>query len=61
MSSTVSLSNNEIWNTNTPLGLDAKLWPFVLLTILWWLWDAKNGEVFQSAVLHPSLTIKYGI
>ena len=45
---TASLSDNEIWNSNVPPGLDASIWPFVLLTILWRLWDARNGEIFRN-------------
>lgn len=32
----------------TPLHLDAKLWPFIWLTLLWRIWDARNAEVFRS-------------
>jgi len=42
------LSDEDVWSMTIPDGLDAALWPFVLLTILWRLWDNKNGEVFRS-------------
>jgi hypothetical protein len=41
-----STTDEDIWNYATPPNLDAQLWPFVLLTILWRLWDARNGEIF---------------
>lgn len=47
MSTISNLADDEIWNANTPPGF-AKLWPFVLLTILSRLWDARNGEVFRN-------------
>ena len=46
-----NLNDEEIWSIRTPSQLDAKLWPFVLLTILGRLWDARNGEIFR---LEPS-------
>ena len=42
------LSDEHIWSFVTPPSLDVKLWPFVLLTILWRLWDARNGEIFRG-------------
>ena len=38
-----------------PHTLDTKLWPSILLTILWRLWDARNREVFygkRSSILY---------
>jgi hypothetical protein len=43
-----SLSDDEIWNTNTPSSLDPSLWSFVMLTFLWRLWDARNSEIFRN-------------
>jgi hypothetical protein len=43
-----ALSDVDAWNANVPPHLDAKLWPFVLQTILWRLWDARNGEIFRN-------------
>ncbi|CAD6247378.1 unnamed protein product [Miscanthus lutarioriparius] len=51
LSNTASLSDAEIWNSNVPPGLDASIWPFILLTILWRLWDARNGEIFRNKPL----------
>ena len=48
MSAAVSASDEDIWRLNPPHGLDDKLWPSVLLTTLWRLWDARNGEAFQN-------------
>ena len=52
-----SLTDEDVWNFATPPGLDAKLWPFVLLTILWRLWDAKNGEIFRGEYADSRLII----
>lgn len=50
------VSDDAIWDMPSPAGLDQGLWLFVLLTILWRLWDAKNGEVFrQEASSHRSV------
>jgi hypothetical protein len=39
------MSDVEVWNANVPPGLDAAMWP-ILLTILWRLWDDRNGKIF---------------
>ena len=41
-------SDDEVWTLRLPRRLDAKLWPSILLTLLWRLWDARNGEVFRG-------------
>ena len=46
--STALLSDTEVWSANVPSHLDTNLWPFVLLTILWRIWDARNGETFRN-------------
>lgn len=46
-----ALSDVDVWNAPLPANL-AKLWPFVLQTILWRLWDARNGTIFRHE--HPS-------
>jgi hypothetical protein len=43
-----SLSDVNAWNAEMPANLDARLWPFVLQTVLWRLWDARNGEIFRN-------------
>jgi len=50
LSSVAELADANVW-TGCPLPhLDAKLCPFVFLslTILWRIWDARNAEVFGS-------------
>jgi hypothetical protein len=42
-----TLSDEDVWSFVPPTGLDARLWSFILLTILWRLWDARNGEIFR--------------
>jgi hypothetical protein len=42
------LSDVHAWNATAPDNLEGKLWPFVLQTILWRLWDARNGEIFRN-------------
>jgi hypothetical protein len=41
-------SDDEVWALRPPCKLDAKLWPSILLTLLWRLWDARNGEIFRG-------------
>jgi hypothetical protein len=43
-----SLSDVDAWNAEMPANLDARLWPFVLQTVLCRLWDARNGEIFRN-------------
>jgi hypothetical protein len=40
-------SDAEVWEPELPSESDANLWPFVLLTILWRIWDARNGHIFR--------------
>jgi hypothetical protein len=54
---TATMSDVDIWNTNVPHGLDAALWPFILLTILWRLWDDRNGEIFRSETSSSRLVV----
>jgi len=56
LSNVSSLSDEDAW-TSIPSGLSPKLWPFVLLTILWRLWDARNGEIFRSEAAHSRVII----
>jgi hypothetical protein len=48
LSDPATLSDEDVWNSPTPNGLEARLWPFVFLTMLWRLWDARNGEIFRN-------------
>jgi hypothetical protein len=43
-----ALSDIDAWNATVPSHLDSKLWPFVLQSILWRLWDARNGAIFRN-------------
>jgi hypothetical protein len=47
LNTVANLSDIDVWNATVPIRLDAKLWPFVLQTILWRLWDARNGAIFR--------------
>ena len=38
----------NIWSMPRTLSQDPTTWPSVLLTILWRLWDTKNGTIFRS-------------
>jgi hypothetical protein len=48
MSEMMQLTDEEAWSANTPAGLHAALWPFIFLTILWHIWDARNRCIFRS-------------
>lgn len=48
LSYVTDLSDVDIWNARVPANLDAKLWPFVLQTIVWRLWEARNGKIFRA-------------
>ena len=43
-----TLPDVDLCNAGTLPHLDAKLWPFILQTILWRLWDTRNGEIFRN-------------
>jgi hypothetical protein len=43
-----TLTDDESWRADTPAGLDDSLWPFIYLTILWRIWDGRNGHVFRN-------------
>jgi hypothetical protein len=52
-----SLSDEDAWTAKIPSSLSLKLWSFVLLTVLWWLWDARNGEIFPWEAAHSRVII----
>jgi hypothetical protein len=52
------MSDVDIWNASVPNGLDATMWPFILLTILWRLWDDRNGEKY-SGMKCPAVVLFY--
>jgi hypothetical protein len=43
-----TLTDSDYWTATIPSHLDQNLWPFVLLTLLWRIWDARNGEIFRD-------------
>ena len=45
---TTLMDDTDIWTTNIPAHLDMSLRSFVLLTILWRIWDTRNREVFRD-------------
>jgi hypothetical protein len=51
------LSDDEVWNADIPPSLEASLWPFVFLTILWKLWDSRNGEVFRAEISYHRVVL----
>ena len=48
LTAAASYSDTEIWSYNVRAGLDANMLPFVLMTVLWRFWDARNGEIFRN-------------
>jgi hypothetical protein len=38
----------DVWVIPSSCEQDAATWPSVLLTILWRLWDARNGAIFRN-------------
>jgi hypothetical protein len=57
LSHIATMTDVEVWNAYVPAGLDAALWPFILLTILWRLWDDRNGEIFRNETSRSRLVI----
>lgn len=53
-----STTEEDLWSYATPANLEALLWPFVLLTILWRLWDARNGEIFRGETASSTVVIR---
>lgn len=39
-------ADNDVWALPSDCQQDPATWPFVFLTILWRLWDARNGAIF---------------
>lgn len=48
LSGICGVGDGEIWTASILMALDKNLWPFVLLAILWRIWDARNGHIFRS-------------
>lgn len=47
-SALASTSDIDAWSFTSATGLDKAVWPSVLITILWRLWDARNGAIFRG-------------
>lgn len=43
-----SLVVSDLWDAPLPQVTPASVWPFVLLTILWKIWEARNDKLFRS-------------
>lgn len=52
-----SIPDESVWSLPLPANLNSKLWPSILLTIPWRLWDAKNADVFQGEHCSVNLII----
>jgi hypothetical protein len=57
ISEMMQLTDEEAWSANAPAGLHAELWPFVFLTILWRIWDARNGCIFRSENFYTRVVV----
>jgi hypothetical protein len=40
--------DEDIWTPSLPAMFDLRVWSFVLLTVLWRIWDAMNGHIFRN-------------
>lgn len=47
----------DLWLT-PPAGLDPRVWPEVLLIILWKIWDTRNADIFKNKGHNYLLTIR---
>jgi hypothetical protein len=43
-----SASIDNLWDASLPQGVPSRVWPFVLLTILWKIWEARNDKTFRA-------------
>lgn len=48
----------EFFTTTLPAALPSSVRPFMLLLILWEIWDTRNKKVFQSLVADTRGTVK---
>lgn len=46
-------SDTDVWALPSGFQQDPETWPFVLLSILRRLWDARNGAVFRNERQQP--------
>jgi hypothetical protein len=47
----------NIWKMSPSVHLPPSTWPTVLLTILWKIWDTRNGLVFRNQVISPQHSV----
>jgi hypothetical protein len=43
-----TMDDTDVWTLPTAVQQDPATWPSILLTILWCLWEARNGTIFRS-------------
>ena len=48
----------SIWVMPPSLRLPASIWPFILLLLLWKIWDARNAKTFRDSIMSPTDVIK---
>lgn len=44
----ISDSIDDLWDASLPQGVPPRIWPFVLLTTLWKIWEARNDKAFRA-------------
>lgn len=47
----------NLWVVPAIMEADSATWPSVLLTLLWRLWDARNGTIFRGETHHWRSTV----
>ena len=48
----------ELWSTPCHPTLPQSVWPFILLLLLWKIWDARNKKVFQGLDIDASVSFR---
>jgi hypothetical protein len=51
------LTDEEAWRAAPPDGLDAAIWPFIFLSLLWRIWDGRNGHIFRNETFCTRLVL----
>lgn len=52
-------SHTAPWTSNPPdAAVPTLLWPAMVFTILWKIWDSRNSIVFRRISLPPNVTIR---
>uniref|UniRef100_A0A8I6XRT9 Uncharacterized protein n=1 Tax=Hordeum vulgare subsp. vulgare TaxID=112509 RepID=A0A8I6XRT9_HORVV len=49
---------DELWDIHDPLSPMRPIWPFILLLILWKIWDARNAKTFCFIDRHSATSIR---